>query len=254
VTPKISPDGKVIMRVLPEVSKVSTTQINIGNGTTASAFDVQNVETTVLAADGETVAIGGLLTKSETKNENKIPWLGDLPGIGAAFRFRTQSKTKVELLVILTPHIIRNRVDAERILCDETGKMNWCLKDVERLHGSLGLENCPGRGGPVDGEIGKPLMPTPVLPGDQGPCVPTTPAPAAGPETLPGPRPIQLPPMKPGPSAPPAPAPAPAPAPTAGPMPATAPAPAPAAAPAAPPPASAGTVPLPPIVSDGQKR
>ena len=165
VTPKISPDGKVIMRVLPEVSKVDNAAgVPIGNGTTAVAFDVQNVETTVMAQDGETVAIGGLIQKIEIKQENKVPWLGDLPGVGALFRYRTQLKSKQELIVILTPHVVRNHLDAQRLLCDDANKMNWCLKDVERLHGPLGLENCPqgGCNNAVDGSLpANPFAPAP---------------------------------------------------------------------------------------------
>src|SRR5262249_8428928 len=117
VTPKISPDGKVFMRVTPQVSSLSTEpQINLGGGVSASIINQQVVDTTIVAQDGETVAIGGLIFKSDQKNENKIPWLGDLPGVGALFRYRTQSKTKRELLVILTPHIVRNRLEAERVL------------------------------------------------------------------------------------------------------------------------------------------
>src|SRR5262249_33213404 len=108
VTPKISPDGTVIMRVIPEVSSVLPTQINLGNKGLATQFNVQHVETTVSAKDGETVAIGGLIQKRDAKSENKYPWLGDLPYIGALFRYRTQDKTKTELLVILTPHVVRS--------------------------------------------------------------------------------------------------------------------------------------------------
>ncbi len=165
VTPHINPDGKVIMRVLPEVSKIDTaTAVSIGNGTTAVAFDVQNVETTVIAQDEETVAIGGLIQKVDTKNETKAPWLGDLPYIGSLFRFRTQSKSKQELIVILTPHVVRSHFDAQRLLCDDAHKMNWCLNDVERIHGPLGLESCPAPGGcnnPVDG----PMPPHPMVSG-----------------------------------------------------------------------------------------
>jgi type II secretion system protein D len=196
VTPKISPDGKVIMRVLPEVSKIDTaTAVSIGNGTTAVAFDVQNVETTVLAQDGETVAIGGLIQKTDIKNETKVPWLGDLPGVGTLFRYRTQSKSKQELIVILTPHIVRNRLERQQILCDDSRRMNWCLGDVEKMYGPLGLENCPpaGCGHAVDG-----ALPThPVMPGAPiqiAPVIETIPAaPTAVPNVVPGSGPMMPP-------------------------------------------------------------
>ena len=72
-----------------------------------------------MAQDGETVAIGGMIQKRDSKTENKYPWLGDLPYVGSLFRYRTQSKAKTELLVILTPHVVRCPRDAERLLAEE---------------------------------------------------------------------------------------------------------------------------------------
>jgi type II secretory pathway component GspD/PulD (secretin) len=139
VTPRISPDGKVLMRVTPSVSSAAAT-IALGGGINGTPFNVQTVDTTVLAGDGETVAIGGLIMKTDNKAENKIPWFGDLPGVGALFRYRTQSKSKRELLVIMTPHIVRSKYDADVILSQEAKRMDWVLGDVVKVHGTTGLE------------------------------------------------------------------------------------------------------------------
>ena len=88
------------MRVTPEVSSIISTMVQLGNGVFGTSFNDQVVDTTVLAGDGETVAIGGLIQKSDHKNENKIPWFGDLPYLGSLFRYRTQAKTKTELMRI----------------------------------------------------------------------------------------------------------------------------------------------------------
>src|SRR5207245_716638 len=133
VTPRISPDGTVLMRVIPEVSSVLPTQVSFGNGVTASQFNVQHFETTVYARDGETVAIGGLIQKRDAKTENKFPWLGDLPYVGSLFRYRTQDKSKTELMVIMTPHIVQSAMDADRILFEESKRMDWILGDVARI-------------------------------------------------------------------------------------------------------------------------
>lgn len=144
VTPKISPDGKVIMRVAPQVSSTSASQTQIpGNGNTnitLQQVDQQTVETTVIAQDGETVAIGGLIRRKDEKNERKIPWLGDLPILGTAFRYREQFKDRQELLVILTPHIVKNRLEADRILAMESARMSWLQGDVIKVHGPSGLQ------------------------------------------------------------------------------------------------------------------
>src|SRR5262249_59684090 len=127
----------------------------------------------------------GLISAKDTKSENKIPWVGDLPYLGALFRFRTQTKAKSELLVILTPHIVRNRADADRILAEESRRIDWCLGDVLRTHGTSGME---------------PVLPPPKVgaagPGAPGPAISVipetiTPAPAGGTggrEELPPPR------------------------------------------------------------------
>jgi type II secretory pathway component GspD/PulD (secretin) len=138
VTPRISPDGTVIMRVIPEVSEKSGDQ-TLSAGATAPIFSVEHFETTVSAKDGETVAIGGLIIKRDAKSENKYPWLGDLPYVGALFRYRTQNKSKTELLVILTPHIVRNSMDAARILAEEARRMDWVVGDVAKIHGTSGM-------------------------------------------------------------------------------------------------------------------
>ena len=135
VTPKIGPDGQIQMRIIPEVSSVDPVPVNLGNGNISTALDIQHLETTVTAYDGETIVLGGLITKANAKTENKIPWLGDLPGVGALFRYRTQNKLKKELLIIMTPHVVRNRADADRILAEESRKMDWVLGDAIKMQG-----------------------------------------------------------------------------------------------------------------------
>jgi type II secretion system protein D len=188
VTPQISPDGRVVMRVVPEVSSVANTTTPIGNGTTATAFNVQNIQTTVVAMNGETVAIGGLISMHDTKQENKFPWLGDLPYIGAAFRYRTQTKTKTELLVILTPRVVRNRMEGDRLMAEEAHKMDWVLGDVAKVHGPQNLANLlppPAPEAAVDGAMQGPTTLPPPVPLMQQP----PPMQPAQQQTLPPPKP-----------------------------------------------------------------
>src|SRR5204863_339576 len=86
----------------------------LGNGQVSTSLNIQHLETTVSALDGETVVLGGLINSTDNKTENKVPWIGDLPGIGALFRYRTEVKKKTELLIIMTPHIVRNRCRRSR--------------------------------------------------------------------------------------------------------------------------------------------
>jgi type II secretory pathway component GspD/PulD (secretin) len=187
VTPKITPDNRVIMRVAPQISKPNPlTNVNLGaaggagnnnTSTTAVAIDQQSVETTVVAMDGETIVLGGIITRRDQKEENKIPWFGDLPVVGSAFRFRSQQKQKQELLVVMTPHIVRNKWDAARILVEEGRRMDWVLGEVAKIHGSHGPN---------------PLFPNPVDCQNPDGSMPNSPLPPAGGEVpaLPIPKPL----------------------------------------------------------------
>jgi hypothetical protein len=139
VTPRITPDGKVLMRVFPEVSSVIPTPVQLGNGVQSTAFNIEQVETSVVAQDGETVVIGGMIQQRDLKNETKVPWLGDLPYVGAAFRYRTQVREKREVLVILTPHVVRCQTDMDRVTVEESKRMDWLMTDVNRLYGPADL-------------------------------------------------------------------------------------------------------------------
>jgi len=72
----------------------------------------RNIETTVLADNGEIIVLGGLLQDDEQISAEKVPFLGDLPGVGALFRSRGKSRSKTNLMVFLRPTIIRSAEDA----------------------------------------------------------------------------------------------------------------------------------------------
>lgn len=196
VTPKINPDGTVIMQVSPEVSALSPVNdtqnsVQISPGVVARAVQITRAVTTVSAQDGQTVIIGGLIQKSCETETRKVPCLGDIPVMGHLFRYDTLVKFRKEFMIILTPHIVRSREDAERIKAVEAARMNWCLTGVEKLHGSLDLptevyvgESPDMINGQVDGqetiEEAAPIPPNPmtapqeelVLPNDSGASVP----------------------------------------------------------------------------------
>jgi type II secretory pathway component GspD/PulD (secretin) len=140
VTPKITLDGRVVMRIIPEVSSVINPPVELSTTTFTNAIAIQHMETTVVAEDGETIVIGGMIQRIDNINDNKVPWFGDLPCLGALFRFRTKATTKKELLFIMTPHILRNREDADRILHQEGTKMDWKLPYVLQTQGWSGMD------------------------------------------------------------------------------------------------------------------
>lgn len=102
VVPSITPDGKIQMQL--SISKDA-----IGILTSAGyAIDTNTLKTNVLVTDGETVVLGGLYENFNSQGVNKVPLLGDLPAVGNLFRNKTQSDTKRELLIFITPRIIND--------------------------------------------------------------------------------------------------------------------------------------------------
>ena len=100
VTPQITPDDKIIMDL--EVKKEKIGQIFAG----VPSIDTQNVTTQVLVANGETAVLGGIFEQVERNDVEKIPFFGDLPIIGNAFKHRTKQEDKTELLIFITPRIM----------------------------------------------------------------------------------------------------------------------------------------------------
>lgn len=107
VTPFITSDGMVEMIISPELSSVSATdKIPISTGVTAPVIDKRTADTVVVTPDGQTVIIGGLMGRTKTKTESKVPILGDIPLLGAAFKRKGMTDVKTELMIFLTPHVV----------------------------------------------------------------------------------------------------------------------------------------------------
>jgi pilus assembly protein CpaC len=101
-TPVVLDDGKIHMNLAPEVSDL--------NGFTTAGdpiFTNRKLSTVVELRDGQSFAVGGLLSSRTTKLQNQVPWLGQVPVIGTLFRNSSNQKEETELVVIVTPHIVR---------------------------------------------------------------------------------------------------------------------------------------------------
>jgi general secretion pathway protein D len=116
VTPQISEGDAVRLEIFQEITDVNEAL----SGVTGNPEDVgvslssRKVENTVVVANHETVVIGGLISDKYGDNENKVPWLGDIPFLGWLFKTTSKELVKVNLLVFLTPHIVRTPADLER--------------------------------------------------------------------------------------------------------------------------------------------
>ncbi len=106
VTPQITPDDRIIMDLLVTKDSVGET-ITTERGGAVPSIDTRSVQTQVLVDNGQTVVLGGIYETEETENYTKVPYLGDLPWLGALFRSSRISTDKTELLVFVTPKILR---------------------------------------------------------------------------------------------------------------------------------------------------
>ncbi len=145
VTPRISPDGMVVMEIDAEKSELGPTSegipVAVSDGTEirSPSISVTVAQTTVSAASGQTIVLGGLITQSEAEVHRSVPWLSEIPVLGRLFRFDSKTCKRAELLIILTPHVVKNEQEAERLMKIEASRMHWCLADVHELHGDTGL-------------------------------------------------------------------------------------------------------------------
>jgi len=105
--PTITPRGTIRLQVAPEVSSLDYTNGLTISGFTVPGVSVRNVSTEVELSEGQSFAIGGLLDNRETENMSKIPFIGDIPILGKLFQSRTRTKNNTELMVIVTPELVR---------------------------------------------------------------------------------------------------------------------------------------------------
>jgi type IV pilus assembly protein PilQ len=106
VTPLITPDNRVILDL--DVSDDSVgQQVTSATGGSVPSIDTRQIITQVLVNDGQTVVLGGILDTTKSRSANKVPFFGDIPFLGALFRSTTDINNKTELLIFITPKILR---------------------------------------------------------------------------------------------------------------------------------------------------
>jgi type IV pilus assembly protein PilQ len=106
VTPLITPDNRVILDLDVADDSVGQ-QITSATGGSVPSIDTREIITQVLVNDGQTVVLGGILDTTKSKSANKVPFLGDIPVLGNLFKSTTNINNKTELLIFITPKILR---------------------------------------------------------------------------------------------------------------------------------------------------
>jgi pilus assembly protein CpaC len=117
VLPVVLGNGRIHLEVEPEVSNIDPTVGTTIQGTSVPGRSTQRVHTTVEMQEGQTLAIGGLIQNTVTANTTKLPVLGELPFIGAAFSAKSFQETEEELVVLVTPHVV------DALACNQVPKL-----------------------------------------------------------------------------------------------------------------------------------
>jgi len=110
VTPRIAADKNISLKVVPEVSNIDSVDRQTLNGTvnTANIYAIRRIETRVMIPSGNTLVMGGMISDTTAKNFTKVPFLGDIPVLGFAFRHEAKTRNKSNLLIFITPTIVED--------------------------------------------------------------------------------------------------------------------------------------------------
>ncbi|MBU3079029.1 type II and III secretion system protein family protein [Sphingomonas quercus] len=163
-TPAVLSDGRISLRVRPEVSQLTNAGALSVGGYTVPALTTRRTETTVELGSGQSFVIGGLLQNNHNNSTDKAPFLGDLPILGALFRSNSFKKDETELVIVVTPYLVRP-VDAAKIALPTDGYK--AATDAARVLN--GEPVAPPSGSPSSGDAGSAALAEPAAPDPSAP-------------------------------------------------------------------------------------
>jgi general secretion pathway protein D len=121
VTPRVNDAGRVVLEIEQEVSNVARTT---SSGIDSPTIQQRRIKTTVAVADGEMLALGGLIQERDNSDRTQVPILGNFPVLGAAFRSKTDTINRTELLVIIRPLVVRDAGEGRAVTEEFRRRLN----------------------------------------------------------------------------------------------------------------------------------
>jgi len=107
-TPTVLSRGLINLKIEPEVSQLDTSHsVAVGNGVSVPALTVRRASSTIELRDGQSFVLAGLLQNSSNTAQDQLPWIGDVPVLGALFSSKSYQKNETDLIIIVTPHIVQ---------------------------------------------------------------------------------------------------------------------------------------------------
>ena len=131
IIPQVNSQGLVHLQIKAEVSARGVDS-KIGQDTFPS-FDTRDAETTAVVQDGEALVIGGIITDRKSRSRTGIPYLMDIPVLGRFFGVTTDEVDRTELLMLITPRVIRNREEAKSVTDEFKEKLSTVTREIERM-------------------------------------------------------------------------------------------------------------------------
>ncbi len=130
VTPRINASGWVTMKLNQEVS--SPVAPTLGSAIQSPSISIRSVETQVTIKDGETIALGGIISENKLYSRNRIPLLGDIPGLGLLFGNTSTSTQRTELIILITPHVVQDLNTASEVSDELKSKLKSLRKELRQ--------------------------------------------------------------------------------------------------------------------------
>ena len=129
VLPQVNSEGLVNMQIRQEVSQIASATTG---GIASPTFSTREAETTVVVQSGETIVIGGIIDDTVDRTRSGVPFLMDIPVIGRAFRVDSDNVMRTELIVLLTPHVVRDRQESRQATDAFKSRLEGMRRDLER--------------------------------------------------------------------------------------------------------------------------
>jgi cell division septation protein DedD len=138
IIPQVNAQGLVNLQIKAEVSARGD-DVKVGNES-FPAFNTQDAETTAIVHDGETLVIGGLIGERKSKGRSGIPYLMDLPIVGRFFGATSEATDRTELIMLITPRVIRNRDESRSVTEEFKSKISTVRNELEKIQRDQELE------------------------------------------------------------------------------------------------------------------
>jgi general secretion pathway protein D len=127
ITPQIGEGDYLSLNIHIEVSATTTPPAGLNTQQLGIATTTRSADSSVIVKDSQTIVIGGLVQDRETVNVSKVPLLGDIPILGYLFKFKTTQSQKVNLMILLSPKIVKDETEMQKIL-EERQRLNMILQ------------------------------------------------------------------------------------------------------------------------------